>query len=403
MSLVWLRRVLATPLQVSVETSDDLAAQVMAASIDRPPRLNPKPARAFQSFPPQQDFEVRAIDLLRKIGELTTPLNVNMARLSASWATRRYFWSIRDPIHPGPSSFALSEDARKMERHQKTLLSDEFGVGFAGLVAEHLLGTTRFIDVDFALANPRRYFGVHAQSRRRPDYLFWGSDTPVYIVECKGSQTTRSTVVGQLRRGMEQLRSIRIPGGATEELVIATHLQDDLTQVFVLDPPGDREPETEGRGTRRPSESIPRRTGERTFEVVDPDAFAEKVSIGTDLALLRWAGQHQTASLLEDRLDLPARDLQLPDAELQTLATEEGEFLGVKVPLAPELGLQEPAVFRGLKTEVLERIRAGDLRTTALGGSMEAHNRVPRTRRRSDDPRLSVGPDGTCFHVGVDM
>lgn len=65
---------------------------------------------------------IRPVDLLRKIGDLTTPSNVNMASLSPSWATRRYFWAIAEPTGQDPT-FRLSDDARAMDFHQKTLLS----------------------------------------------------------------------------------------------------------------------------------------------------------------------------------------------------------------------------------------------------------------------------------------
>jgi hypothetical protein len=44
------------------------------------------------------NFNLRPVDLLRKIGQLTTPSSLNMAQFSASWATRRYFWAIQPRI-----------------------------------------------------------------------------------------------------------------------------------------------------------------------------------------------------------------------------------------------------------------------------------------------------------------
>src|SRR5687767_4731722 len=57
-----------------------------------------------------------------------------------------------------------------------------------------------------------------------PTFLMWGTNTPIFVVECKGSQTSRSSVITQLRRGLEQLTSISIPGVQRVDLVIATHL-----------------------------------------------------------------------------------------------------------------------------------------------------------------------------------
>jgi hypothetical protein len=176
MSLQRLRRILQQALTVDVESTAVIAAQVNAAAASRQ-HLNPKIATVFAPLSGTQSMAFRAIDFLRKIGELTTPKQINLARLSASWATRRYFWAVDDPgatTQDAPHPFSLSSDARTMERHQKTLLSDEFGMGLAGLVAERLLGVSDFVDVQFALSNPVQYFGANTVSGRRPDFLMWG-------------------------------------------------------------------------------------------------------------------------------------------------------------------------------------------------------------------------------------
>jgi hypothetical protein len=225
MSLQRLRRVLSTPVIVQVHSDTNIVARVAAAAARRA-HLNPKAASAYPPFATQTALQFRALDFLRKIGELTTPRNINLARLSASWATRRYFWAVHDSrkAHGAAVNFRLSADARTIDRHQKTLLSDEFGMGFAGLVTERLLSASDFVDVDFAVTTPRRFFGATAIHRRRPDFLMWGTGTPLFVVECKGSQTSERGVITQLRRGLEQLPSITVGHTQTVSLVIATHL-----------------------------------------------------------------------------------------------------------------------------------------------------------------------------------
>src|SRR4051794_32162597 len=135
MSLQRLRRILSTPVIAQVQSDAAVVARVVAAAARRT-HLNPKAASIHQPFATGNALQFRAIDFLRKIGELTTPRSINLARLSASWATRRYFWAVHDPARARGAAvnFRLSSDARTIDRHQKTLLSDEFGMGFAGLV-----------------------------------------------------------------------------------------------------------------------------------------------------------------------------------------------------------------------------------------------------------------------------
>ncbi|HEV2802781.1 MAG TPA: hypothetical protein VGW12_20080 [Pyrinomonadaceae bacterium] len=380
-------------MEISVETSQNIANEVIAAAGRRqpplPPSQAPKVPQPFNQFPPQQSVQIRAIDLLRKIGELTTPSTVNLASLSASWATRRYFWAIDDPTNQRRGQhFRLSQDARGIERHQKTLLSDEFGMGFAGLLVERLLSTNRFIDMDFALADPQQYFDVQHVGPRRPDFLLWGTNTPVYVVECKGSQTNWNCVVSQLRRGMEQLPSINIPGYTSVALVVATYLDRSRTRVIFLDPPNeeDDEPLTDKREWL--SESTPEKIGPREWQVKDPKAFFEKMNIGTNLTLLRWAAQHSTAREFESRLDILPNPVQYPNAELETEETQFGDFLGVSIPLAPEIGINGPSLFRGLRREALIQLQHGELEE-----AMTPEISVTQP----DDPRMSIGSSGTCL------
>jgi hypothetical protein len=134
MSLQRLRQVLGSVFTVQIDSSAmvvqriqqqiDKRAQSTIAKGKTPPAS--KPPAIVATLATTISIDIRPVDPLRKIGDLTTPADVNMASLSASWATRRYFWAIAPPKGARPK-FKLSQDARAMDFHQKTLLSDEFG------------------------------------------------------------------------------------------------------------------------------------------------------------------------------------------------------------------------------------------------------------------------------------
>src|SRR6266404_7358720 len=145
MPLQRLRRVLEANYRVRIESSNDLLAKVnrkvekrrreLQAKGAQPPVF--KNATVLGALQGRRDWNIRAIDLLHKIGFLTTPSWTNMARLSASWATRRYFWAIAESNRQ-LSPLRLDDEVRELDYHQKTLLSDEFGVGMAGIAVERL-------------------------------------------------------------------------------------------------------------------------------------------------------------------------------------------------------------------------------------------------------------------------
>ena len=220
---------------------------------------------------------------------------------------------------------------------------------------------------------------------RRPDFLMWGPHTPIFIIECKGSQTRPDAVVQQLRRGLEQLPSINISNLATISLVVATHLDGQQTTVFVLDPPND-ESWRRRKQRRRKVDGTIDQTGRREFQVADLSAFRKKLLAGADLTRLRWAGQHEAAARVEAELGGPEPEDRLPNVALERVETAEGEFLGSATPLAPELGPRGPRLFRGVRADVLARF---DIRATGDGidGIEDANS------------QLSVGPLGTCVAV----
>lgn len=78
-----LRRVLTRPLSVSVESTAAVAAAVQRAAGNRPVQLNPEQASPYVPLLGHTSLAFRAIDFLRKIGELTTPKHLNLARLSS--------------------------------------------------------------------------------------------------------------------------------------------------------------------------------------------------------------------------------------------------------------------------------------------------------------------------------
>jgi hypothetical protein len=389
--------------RVTVESSDRLLAkvnrQVAKRRLDLQAKGAPPPvvknATVLGALQGRQPWDIRAIDILHKIGFLTTPGWVNMARLSASWATRRYFWAIGEPVGHQPNLW-LSNDARRMDFHQKTLLSDEFGVGMAGLLMEHFFEAGAFVDVSIALNDPAAYQGIEREGDAQPDYLMWGdeADSPYYIVECKGTQSSRSESHNQLRRGLEQVPSVVLGAGPRQvvTVVVATCLLNNSTEVFILDPPPDG-PDDDQPGEEA-SERVSERTGKRRWRIRNPEAFHERTVVAEESNLLKWAGQYQTAAVRDRRLERIQRELTaMPNAPLETKRTNVGNFRGIEQPLFPALGARKLRIFTGVEEDLLESL-------------IQEHPRVdtgPEGLRRQRPDHLpaniSVSRAGSCMIV----
>lgn len=304
MSVNRLRQILVSALTVGIDSSmiaiekieNQITKRQQELAAKNKPPIPTKQPRVVNSLQQVDELTVRPVDLLRKIGDLTTPSSMNMARFSASWATRRYFWA----VEPGNGPFRLSADARQLDFHQKTLLSDEFGIGMAGLIMERLFQTTGFADMSAALADPA--IGAVQEGDPQPDYLMWRSDpqSPYFVVECKGSQSNRYETMNQLRRGMEQVPTIRFMNGDREviSLVIATMMERASTTVFVIDPPDDDTVERKFKGDK-----VSERVSPREWKIADEGILRQRSWNLNRSHLLKWAGQVRAAADIVERIE----------------------------------------------------------------------------------------------------
>lgn len=369
MPLQRLRRVLEADYRVSIESNDRLVAIVNRYIRSRRLKLQRKGAALPNSKTPtvlgalreRRYWNVRAIDLLHKIGYLTTPSWANMARLSASWATRRYFWAIGEPVGRNPA-LRLSADARRMDFHQKTLVSDEFGIGMAGLLMENFFGAGAFADVSVALDDPAAYQDIDQEGETQPDYLMWAyaDNSPYYVVECKGSQCNRTTSYDQLRRGLEQVPSVVFGAGPRQVItvVVATCLLDDHTEVFVLDPPPE-DKEDNDRPEDVPSERVSERVGKRAWRIPDPERFRQRSVFAEESNLLRWAGQYHTAAVRDQRLEQrQPEQMAMPNVPLEAKRTNFGVFRGFEQVPFPGLS-RTLRLFTRVDEALLESLIAG--------------------------------------------
>lgn len=190
-------------------------------------------------------MRVRPIQLLHKIGRMTTPAIPSLMRLSTIGMIFHYIWVFA----PNATNFKrghvpklyLSQDARDLNFHMKTLLSDNFGIGFAGYIMEERFGLSGHIDVEDALKINMFTRRIHKIGRKSPDYLFWREPfhdkSYLYLVECKGTTTTRSQSYKQICSGTEQLPSIIGVKNSLTSIVSAACMLKYRTVVNMIDPP----------------------------------------------------------------------------------------------------------------------------------------------------------------------
>jgi len=166
--------------------------------------------------------------MLLMIGYLTTPTSSTGLSLSEFWAWVRYLAAISNE-----ADLSLTQSFSELDAHQKTILSDDFGMGVPILWLCDKLSLVQIVD--------GRYFmqriapSVGATQRRTakrgpnktPDFVAWDATGKWHVIECKGTQSGSEYSEKQLGTkgppptgGVAQKCSIKFPPGHTGQRLV---------------------------------------------------------------------------------------------------------------------------------------------------------------------------------------
>jgi hypothetical protein len=284
-------------------------------------------------------------------------------------------------------------------------MSDQLGVGMAALIMEQYFHASDAVDVDVAVADAS--LGLTLEQATTPDYIFGNpSNSVMFVVECKGTHGSRSSVVDQLRRGTEQLPSLKFTDGRPppQGLIIGTQLSPSGVKVYVVDPPGDDDTEVEPRERR----------DRRTLVIPDSNAFERASRAAAQAKLLAFAGEEQ-ASASRLRGVWPEWVETAPRERGRAPFVREnrfGVFRGRLDRLILADGVQVE-VFQGLERNLLEAYTGDDRDAVATGvigldrRRREVSSETPSglgvesTLDSNSATVRSVALDGTIFELNL--
>ena len=386
------QQALTRQYQLRVESSTALCADVTSVQQRRAlekRRSGKRPLRAKAPTPwpvggQSQPMTIRPVDMLHALGRITTPPITELIDLSSTWAEIRYLWAFVPNFDSNRlRGLRLNPAVKALDFHQKTLLSDEFGVGFA---AYFMSVCARASDpVDVFLAKRGGQVRLRGTSRRSlPDYIFSGPQPGhFFIVECKGTQSSRATAVNQLQRGTEQVLTVDIAGGQNvTRLVVAAWLQQAIT-LLIVDPEEDGDDSVEVRKLSR----------------WEP----EEVRLFADAKRLTYIGDRVGAlELVRERVE-PSHELPSEERDLIPRATPFGKYLGSQWQAQMPDG-RLLRMYRGLNGGVYEKIRqraseAQEPEKTGTGRGGEFH--TESEGNENEAVVRSVAPDGSLLEIEI--
>ncbi|GAA4131251.1 hypothetical protein ACFFTN_26400 [Aminobacter aganoensis] len=214
-----------------------------------PPDLPAFPATFAAGSAP---FTLNIPGFLLTIGYLTTPSHASGVSLSEFWAWVRYLHAIAaDP------DLRLTPAFADLDAHQKTILSDDFGMGAPVFWLLDRLQIAAIVDGRYFIDRVAASIGATAAKPAKrgpgksPDFVARDIHGVWHVLECKGTQgnsTTRKKQLGDIgppqTGAVAQKRTISFPAGHTGQrlasgLVIGVAGSTQASSLRIIDPPGD--------------------------------------------------------------------------------------------------------------------------------------------------------------------
>jgi hypothetical protein len=128
--------------------------------------------------------------------------------LSDWWAWLRYCRAFDNS-----NDLRLRKEWDDLDAHQKTILSDDLGVGFTTLLFSETLGFSQYVETNF-MANVLMpgVFQLGRTSKRGPrkipDYIALDIYGNYHVLECKGTQSSLQKLDNAIQRGIPQKRNL---------------------------------------------------------------------------------------------------------------------------------------------------------------------------------------------------
>ncbi|MBX5042009.1 hypothetical protein HJB51_18675 [Rhizobium lentis] len=379
-----------------------------------PPAL-PQFPTSFVNGLQTHDFDIPSV--LLTIGYLTTPSHVSGVSLSEFWAWVRYLHA----ISPDPD-LRLTRPFSELDAHQKTILSDDFGMGvpMSWLLEKLQLGPIAdgryFVERLAATAGAETQRPSKKGPRKTPDFVARDGHGVWHVIECKGTQSGSDYRDRQLggynpqTGAIAQKNTIRFPPGHTGQrlgcgLQLGVEGSANASSLRIVDPPVEdddfvvRESDLD-----RAADAIERAIGARALRLAGFQAASMTMSAP--------AGPKPTSQPLKGKKDetrkaFVAEKVRRADAELDQRTSFErfdankqrfrGRIVKLDLPVpivVNERLIRSVMIRNGISEKFIRNLRGATMAADMLGGAdLGIHEQSRRTYLEAERyrARLSIG------------
>lgn len=315
--------------------------------------------------------------MLLKIGYLTTPTYSTGVSLSEFWAWVRYLSAVTND-----TDLRLTQSFAELDAHQKTILSDDFGMGVPMLWLDEHINLDRVLDGRYfmqrvaASVGATQYRTAKRGPNKTPDFVARGTDGVWHIIECKGTQSSAQyseTQIGEVGPppigGIAQKKSILFPPAYTgQRLVSALQIGvegGEPSRLIIVDPKPEKPFSLTEKDMEFADDSATRAVASRALRLSGFEMTAEVVASPTGprpdiISYERKSAERERQESVEER-DGRAR------SELKSIRQRtplfEGKYIGremtVELPRPIFIGddrVTKVTIQQGMKREVLEEM-----------------------------------------------
>ncbi|MGN8088458.1 hypothetical protein ACTJK6_20550 [Ralstonia sp. 22086] len=330
---------------------------------------------------------------LLMLGTLSIPGGFTSASPARYWSWVRYFSAISPH-----SDLRIVQQFVDLDPHQKTILSDDFGVAVTTQLIFDKLGG--FKDV----VDGRQFISLYASLIRSgglkkkfpkvgpgkcPDFVILDKSGKWHVLECKGTQTSGVVRNGQLKTAFDQKNAIQVKGAVRgERLAAGLYLADEYSTISSSIKIVDPEPEpyvTVDYRRQHDAEKVQRRLAiSRALGLSGFIPLAEELSMPTEIhedtiQFLSTEERRRAKIPAADRLN--AAVVMLARTKTSPFAVRKKEFTGRSVtielpssPFSDRGGFSRVKVSVGIDVNLLEKIRG--ISKVGMGVIEEVDDRI---------------------------
>lgn len=160
-------------------------------------------AGLLPGLPYTATWDCNVLTTLLWVGILTSPPRYTGIDLSTFWAWLRYASAISERY----SGLRLRPVWSGIDTHQMSVMSDDFGMGFAcHYLAEHH-GIQAFANTSYLLDSLVGVASLRPSKRgpaKSPDFIGIDAQSQLHVLECKGTQASTDYLITALEAGIDQ-------------------------------------------------------------------------------------------------------------------------------------------------------------------------------------------------------